>query len=69
MPAKVGQVQTSVYFLADRFAFLNLANGKVSSPFVIQNGQTFLNQAFIGKAWIKSAQVESLDAGKIVVES
>ncbi|CCN24112.1 phage-related conserved hypothetical protein [Bordetella bronchiseptica 1289] len=62
-----GRVQTSVYFLADRFAFLNLANGKISTPFVVQNGQTFLNKAFIGTAWIKSAQIESLDAGKIVV--
>ncbi|QEA10908.1 tail fiber protein [Bordetella phage vB_BbrS_PHB09] len=62
-----GQVQTSVYFLADRFAFLSLANGEISTPFVVQNGQTFLNQAFIGTAWIKSAQIESLDAGKIVV--
>lgn len=50
-------VQTSVYFLADRFAFLNLINGVISTPFVIQGGQTFINQAFIGTAWIQTAHI------------
>ena len=34
-----GRVQSSVYFLADRFGFLSLANGAVTTPFVIENGR------------------------------
>ncbi len=51
-----GVVQSQVLWLADRFAFLNLANGQISTPFVIQGGQTFINQAFIGNASIGSAK-------------
>ena len=43
-----GRVQSSVYFLADRFGFLSLANGAVTTPFVIENGQTVINDAVIG---------------------
>ena len=42
------QVQSSVYFLADRFGFLSLANGAITTPFVIENGQTVINDAVIG---------------------
>ncbi|WP_223272218.1 phage tail tip fiber protein [Pandoraea pnomenusa] len=37
--------RTRILFLADRFAFLNTANDQVSTPFVIQNGQTFISHA------------------------
>lgn len=60
-----GQVQTSVYFLADRLALLNLANGATTTPFVIDNGQTFINDAVIGTGRITNAMIRSLDAGKI----
>lgn len=58
-------VQSETLFLADRFAFLHLANGAIFTPFVIQGGQVFISQAFIGQSWIKSANIQSLDAYKI----
>ncbi|MNN17893.1 hypothetical protein D3C81_1310900 [compost metagenome] len=38
---------------ADRFAVVNGINGTLSSPFVVQGGQVFINQAFINTAYIK----------------
>lgn len=52
-----GTYQSQVLFTADRFAFVNLVNGQLTSPFVIQGGQTFINQALIGTAWITSAKI------------
>lgn len=49
-------MQTSVYALADRFAILNLANGQIISPFVIQNGVAIINQAVIGNATITAGK-------------
>lgn len=60
-----GRVQSSVYFLADRFGFLSLANGAVTTPFVIENGQTVINDAVIGTGRITNAMVRDLDAEKI----
>ncbi|WP_241560814.1 host specificity protein J [Bordetella avium] len=53
-------MQTQVLFLADRFAFLNLANGTISTPFAIQGGQTFINDAFIG-----SLNAQKITAGEM----
>ncbi|MEP8635051.1 DUF1983 domain-containing protein, partial (plasmid) [Enterobacter hormaechei] len=39
-------MQSQVIFLADRFAVTSQAGSTVSLPFVIQNGQTFINDAF-----------------------
>ncbi|UAN38780.1 host specificity protein J [Enterobacter asburiae] len=50
-------MQSQVIFLADRFAVTTQAGGTVTLPFVIQNGQTFINQAFIGKGWIQNAMI------------
>ena len=50
-------MQTQVLFLADRLALINLANGVVSTPFAIQNGQTFISQAFIQDGTITSAKI------------
>jgi predicted phage tail protein len=60
-----GSMQTAVYFLADRLALLNQANGATTTPFVIENGQTFINEALIGTAKITNAMIQSLDASKI----
>lgn len=49
--------QTTVAFLADRFAILNLANGLFTTPFVIQNGQVIIREALIGDATITSAKI------------
>lgn len=53
-----GSYQSQVLFQADRLALINLVNGQVTTPFVIQGGQTFISQALIGTAWIKSANIE-----------
>ncbi|HAV1970660.1 TPA: phage tail protein [Enterobacter hormaechei subsp. steigerwaltii] len=50
-------MQSQVIFLADRFAVTSAAGNSVSLPFVIQNGQTFINQGFIGKGWIENAMI------------
>ena len=50
-------MQSQVIFLADRFAVTSQAGSTVSLPFVIQNGQAFINQAFIGKGWIQNAMI------------
>jgi predicted phage tail protein len=52
-------MQSQVIFLADRFAVMSQAGGTVSLPFVIQNGQTFINEAFINYASITLARVGS----------
>lgn len=52
-----GIVQSQVLFQADRFALLNVANGNVSTPFVVQGGQTFINQALIGTGWITNLMI------------
>ena len=41
---------TQMLFQADRFAVINVANGAITSPFVIQNGQVFMNSAVISQA-------------------
>lgn len=48
-------MQSQVLFVADRFAILNSVNGTASSPFVVQNGQTFIADAFINRATIYNA--------------
>jgi predicted phage tail protein len=52
-----GIPQSQILFQADRFGLLSMANGQAYSPFVIQNGQTFINQAFIGNGWIQNAMI------------
>jgi predicted phage tail protein len=52
-----GIVQSQCLIQADRFALLNVSNGNVSTPFVVQGGQTFINQAFIGSGWITNAMI------------
>lgn len=52
-----GSYQSQILMQADRFAVINVANGNVTSPFVIQGGQTFISQALIGNAWINNAMI------------
>ncbi|HHA2948628.1 TPA: host specificity protein J [Stenotrophomonas maltophilia] len=52
-----GSYQSQILFQADRFAVINLVNGQVTTPFVIQGGQTFISQALIGTAWITNANI------------
>jgi predicted phage tail protein len=50
-------MQSQVVFLTDRFAVTTQAGAAVTLPFVIQNGQTFISQALIGKGWITNAMI------------
>ena len=50
-----GIITTQILLAAQRVAVLDESSGTTSAPFVIQGGQVFINQAFIG----------SIDAGKI----
>ncbi|MBE0152094.1 DUF1983 domain-containing protein, partial [Serratia fonticola] len=50
-------MQSQVLMLADRFAFLNMTNGVVSTPFAIDSGQTFINSAFIKDGTITNAKI------------
>lgn len=52
-----GSYQSQFLVQADRFAVINLVNANVTSPFVIQGGQTFISQAMIGNAWITNAMI------------
>ncbi|VVD64137.1 host specificity protein J [Pandoraea pneumonica] len=52
-----GPIQSQILFTADRFGFINLINGTVSTPFVIENGQTFISQAIIGTGRITNAMI------------
>nr|WP_234015932.1 host specificity protein J [Achromobacter spanius] len=50
-------MQTQVLFLADRLALINLVNGVISTPFAIENGQTFIRSAFIQDGTITNAKI------------
>ncbi|WP_349294099.1 phage tail tip fiber protein [Enterobacter kobei] len=60
-------MQSQVLFLADRFAVMAQAGGAVSLPFVIQNGQTFINDAFFRDASIQFGKItDSLKSDNFV---
>ena len=53
-----GPVQSQFLVTADTFAVLpTTAGGTAVAPFVIQGGQTFINQAVIGTGWITNAMI------------
>jgi predicted phage tail protein len=52
-------MQSQVLFQADRFAVINVADGKITTPFVIQGGQVFINSAVIGDGTIDMAKIAS----------
>jgi predicted phage tail protein len=52
-----GSYQSQILFQADRLALINVINGQVTTPFVVQGGQTFISQALIGVAWITNANI------------
>ena len=52
-----GVLQSVFAVMADRFAVLNPSGNGFVSPFAIQNGQVFLNEAFISSATIQRAIV------------
>ncbi|MEH5972173.1 DUF1983 domain-containing protein [Phytobacter diazotrophicus] len=60
-------MQSQVIFLADRFAVMSQAGSAVTLPFVIQNGQAFINDAFFRDASIQFAKItDSLKSDNFV---
>lgn len=52
-----GVITSQILLAAQRIAVLNEANGSTSVPFVIQDGVTYINSAFIKTASIGSAKL------------
>ncbi len=50
-------VESQILLSAQRVAVLNEDSGGLTTPFVIQNGQVFINQAFIADASITNAKI------------
>lgn len=54
---KNGKVTTQIGFSADTFGILNPSSGKLEPVFFVENGQVFINEAFINKATIEKLLV------------
>ncbi|WP_350025263.1 phage tail tip protein J-related protein [Providencia rettgeri] len=52
-----GKVVTQIGFSADTFGIFNPYSGKLEPVFIIENGQVFINEAFINKATIEKLLV------------
>lgn len=52
-------LQSQFLVSADRFAVVNGINGVLASPFAVQGGQVFINQAFIADGTITNAKIGS----------
>ncbi|WP_254915765.1 DUF1983 domain-containing protein [Shewanella sp. Shew256] len=54
-------MQSQVLFTADRFAIVNQITGTstITTPFVVQGGQVFINSAVIGDGTITNAKIGS----------
>lgn len=50
-------MQTNVAFLASNFTVMSDVNGTPKAFFAIRNGQTFMNEAFIGEGTIDNAKI------------
>ncbi|AGB78428.1 phage-related protein, tail component [Enterobacteriaceae bacterium strain FGI 57] len=63
-------MQSQVVFLADRFAVTTAVGGVTTLPFVIQNGQTFINDAYFRDASIQFGKItDSLQSSNYVAGS
>jgi predicted phage tail protein len=52
-----GIVESQILLSANRVAMIDESSGTLTTPFVIQGGQTFISQALIGTAWITNAKI------------
>ncbi|HEP0308064.1 TPA: DUF1983 domain-containing protein [Providencia rettgeri] len=52
-----GKVVTQIGFSADTFGIFNPSSGKLEAVFFVENGQVFINEAFINKATIEKLLV------------
>lgn len=56
---KNGQVVTQIGFSADTFGIFNPKSGKLEPVFFVENGQVFINEAFINQATIEKLLIGS----------
>lgn len=56
---KLRKVKTTIGFNADNFAFYNPATGSMDLFMYIKNGQVFMRESFINKAWLNSVVVSN----------
>ncbi|EPH6926825.1 phage tail tip fiber protein, partial [Providencia stuartii] len=56
---KNGQVVTQIGFSADTFGIFNPASGKLEPVFFVEDGQVFINEAFINQATIEKLLIGS----------
>ncbi|EPG9802944.1 TipJ family phage tail tip protein [Providencia stuartii] len=54
-----GQVVTQIGFSADTFGIFNPSSGKLEPVFFVENGQVFINEAFINQATIEKLLIGS----------
>ncbi|EUC97650.1 DUF1983 domain-containing protein, partial [Providencia alcalifaciens] len=54
---KAGKVDTYIGFMANNFAFINPTNGKFETFMYMKDGQIFMKETFIDKAWLNSVVV------------
>jgi hypothetical protein len=54
---KAGKVRTYIGFMANNFAFINPTNGKFETFMYMKDGQIFMKETFIDKAWLNSVVV------------
>lgn len=54
-----GDVESQILMSASRFAIIDPNGSAVSSPFIVQGGQVFLNDVFIGNGRITNAMIGS----------
>ncbi|UTL93792.1 DUF1983 domain-containing protein [Pseudomonas fluorescens] len=63
-----GVLQSTFAVMADKFAVLNAAGNGFVSPFAIQNGQVFINDALISKLSVQNAIVGSTISSAIFTQ-
>ncbi|HHR6576270.1 TPA: phage tail tip fiber protein, partial [Providencia alcalifaciens] len=54
---KNGKIESFIGFNANNFAFYNPVNEKMEPFLYMKNGQVFMNEAFISKAWLNEVVV------------
>jgi predicted phage tail protein len=62
-----GIVESQILLSANRIAMIDESSGTLTTPFVIQGGQTFISQALIGTAWITNAKIAAAAVGTLSI--
>lgn len=63
-----GIVESQILLSAQRVAIIDESTGALQAPFVVQGGQVFINQGFIGTAWITNANIAQLAVSTIQLQ-